>query len=74
MQIDRFLRPGKRLVVELDDGVDYLIDEEAVANIRAGKTTVVLTRLVDNSRQRISVRRLSWALENKDAIDYIDAC
>lgn len=70
--IGAYLKPGKILVVELEDGVDHAIFDEGVSDIENGKELVRTIRLVDRAPQTVSVRRIMWALDKEDAIDYID--
>lgn len=71
--IDDFTRPGQWIVVELDDEVEYIVNDQGVADIRAGKALATLIRVIDRKPESISVRRIWWAIAKEGVIDYIDA-
>ena len=72
MNIDRFLKRNKILVVELDDEVEYLIDDQAADKIRRGQQFVFVTRVIDRVHRRVSVKRIFWALSMNGPLDYLD--
>lgn len=69
--IDQYIKIGFDLIVELDDGVEYLLDKEAVASIRNNEMTVILKRLIDSEKQIIVVDRVIKSLNKNGPIDYI---
>jgi hypothetical protein len=70
--INKYMKPGKLLVVELDDGVEYVVGEEGAADLKVGKDGVRAIRLIDRSPQFISARRIMWALAKRGPADYIE--
>lgn len=47
MNIKPFLKSGKNIVIELDDDVEYIIDDSAVEAIEKGKEKVNLICVID---------------------------
>lgn len=72
MNIKQFVKQNKNIVVELDDEVEYIIDDTAVEVIEKGADKATLVRIVDRAPQAISVKRIAWALKKEGVIDYID--
>lgn len=72
MNIKLFVKHGKNIVVELDDEVEYIIDDAAVEVIEKGAERVKLIRVVDRAPKTISVKRIRWALHKEGVVDYID--
>ena len=72
MDIKQFTKQGKDIVVELDDEVEYIIDDAAVKEIENGAEKVTLIRVIDRTPQTISVKRIAWALKKEGVIDYLD--
>lgn len=68
----KLLKPGKELVIELEDGIDYLAREDAEAAIRRGDTHIPLIRLYDFKPFLVPISKMAEALKNKDNIDYLD--
>lgn len=73
MDLRPFLKPGKQLIVELDDGVDYLVSNESAKQLDEGVRIVSLIRLFDQTSHRISARRIFWALQREGSVDYLDS-
>ena len=72
MDIQKLIRVGKNIVVELDDEVEYIIDDTAVEAIEKGADKATLIRVVDRAPRTISVKRIAWALKKEGVIDYLD--
>lgn len=72
-EINKFIKPGLNIVIELDDEVEYVIDEKALAQIKVGQTLIDLIRVVDRDTVQISAKRIGWSLNNGGAIDYLKA-
>ncbi len=72
MDIKKFTKQGKNIVVELDDEVEYIIDDVAIKAIENGEEKVTLIRIVDRKPQSISVKRIFWALQKEGVADYLD--
>ena len=66
-----FLKAGSDLVVELDDDVEYLLDNEAAASIRSNEPTAVLKRLIDGEAVTFHIERIVKALQTEGPIDYL---
>ncbi|MDD5318790.1 MAG: hypothetical protein PHF79_03180 [Candidatus Pacebacteria bacterium] len=73
LDIQTFVKPGKHMVIKLDEEVEYIIDAYAVADILEGKDRIKLTRVIDRTPQDISLRRIKWAIWKEGIIDYLDA-
>lgn len=72
MNIDVFLKPDKNIVIELEDEVEYLLDDDAVNDIKNKKKEVRLKRLVDGELFIVSVESTNKSLEKNGVIDYLD--
>ncbi len=72
MDITSLYKQGKNMVVELDDGVEYIVDERTFTDIKNGKNKVILIRVIDREPQIISVRRIMWGIEKDGVVDYIN--
>ena len=72
MDIQKLVQAGKNIVVELDDEVEYIIDDAAVKEIENGAEKVTLIRVIDRTPQTISVKRIAWALKKEGVVDYLD--
>jgi hypothetical protein len=70
--IDLYAKPKKMMVIELDDEVEYLIDEMAEKMIREGKKSVPLKRLVDLVAFSMSTDDLAEHLNKHGVVDYVD--
>ncbi len=72
MNIKSFTKKGKNIVVELDDEVEYIIDDAAIESLEKGAEQVTLIRVVDRAHQPISAKRIAWAIKKEGVIDYLD--
>ena len=72
MNIQKLLKKGKNIIVELDDEVEYIIDDAAVKEMGNGVEQVKLIRVIDRTPQTVSVKRIVWALKKEGVIDYLD--
>lgn|GEM_PF-3465881 len=72
IDIAELVKPGKDIVVELEDDVEYIVDAEAVAAIKAEKSAVTLIRVIDRKPIAVSTRRIKWGLHKEGVIDYLD--
>jgi hypothetical protein len=73
MIIDKYLKPGKDIVVELDDNVEYILPASAVIAIKSGEEIITAVRVIDRTPQKVSARRIFWALETEGPADYLDS-
>jgi hypothetical protein len=71
--IRKYIKSGKRMVLELDDEVEYIVDDKAILEIEAGNEQVRLIRVIDRAPQMVSARRIRWAILKDAIVDYIDA-
>lgn len=72
MKVEEFFKNGKDVVIELYDGVEYLIDDEAEKAIKDGATQVMLVRLIDRVRHQINTKEIEESLRENGAVDYLD--
>lgn len=70
--IDDYIKPKLNIVVELDDGVEYLIEKEAIASIKNKESTVILKRLFDRKNILLSTKKVITALEVDGPVDYLN--
>lgn len=70
--IKELLRQGKDIVIELDDEVEYIINESALNSIEEGQERVPLVRVIDGESRMISARRIMWAISKEGVVDYLD--
>lgn len=70
--IKKYTKPGKDMVIELDDEVEYIIDSKIIQQIKAGEKTVLLIRVVDDYIVPTSLSRIVSSLEKNGPIDYLD--
>jgi TolB-like protein len=68
-----FIKPGKHMVIELDDEVEYIVDGDATEALRSGQRIIKLIRLIDRTTRMISARRIVWAVAHEGVIDYLEA-
>lgn len=72
LNIGKFLKPGKDIIIELDDEVEYLLNDKAVEAIQRGDRKTVLTRLYDQETYFIDTQRIRDTLLRRGVIDYLD--
>lgn len=71
MDIRKLLKPGKDIVVEIDE-VEYLIDDKAVASMERGDEKVDLIQLYDSRRYPFDIATIEKSLLKNGIIDYLD--
>jgi hypothetical protein len=71
MDIIAHVKPDSYLVIELQDEVEYLLDDASIQAVRAGKETIPLTRLIDREMRMVSRVDIEEALAKKGPIDYL---
>lgn len=69
--IQKYIKPGFDLILELDDEVEYLIDAEAVKSISSNERTVLLKRLVDGEAIVMTSRKVIQTLKKSGPTDYL---
>ncbi len=72
MNINQYLKPGKNIVIELHDEVEYLLDDEAVEEIESGNEKVTLKRFADRVSVIMEVGAIENTLQKGGIVDYID--
>ncbi len=70
--IDTYLKASKNTVVELDDEVEYIIDDEAVLSIKNNKEYVFLIRVIDRKIVPVELEKIKKNLSKEGPIDYLD--
>ncbi len=70
--IDDFIKPGHNMVVELDDEIEYLLDEEAIAMIKNNEANIFLKRLGDGHIVAITREKIITALDTDGLVDYLE--
>jgi hypothetical protein len=70
--IRKFFRPGKNMVIEMDDDVEYILDDKSVEALSEGKEQISVIRVIDRTRQMVTARRIRWAISKEGIIDYLD--
>ncbi len=70
--IAKWVKPEKNIVLELDDEVEYIINDNAILEIKSGKDIITLIRVIDRSPQPINSKRIKNTLKKEGVIDYID--
>lgn len=70
--MNSYIKPGFNLVIELGDGVEYLIDTEAIVSIKNEEKTVVLKRLFDQQMLLIPTSKVITALSENGPTDYLE--
>lgn len=72
MNIDKYLKPNKLIVLELSDEVEYLLDDKAIEDIRNKSDTIFLIRLIDRKTLGFSFLQVVSAIDNGGIVDYLD--
>ncbi len=72
MDITKLVKPAKDIVIELDDEVEYLMNDEAVAAVERGDRKINLIRLYDGEIRRVEVERIENTLLKEGVTDYLD--
>lgn len=69
MNIDKFLKPRKNIVIEIEE-VEYLLDDNAVSLIKQGDKKIPLVQLYDGQSYFFDVQVVIKTLE-KGVVDYL---
>jgi hypothetical protein len=72
MDIKNYMNEGKNMVIELDNEIEYLIDEVAEKDILKNKNKIKLTRLIDREHFFVEKKLIEKAIQKKGIIDYLD--
>ena len=72
MNLKKFLKPGKNMVLELDDDVEYLVDDRVVEALEREDKYIYLIRLMDNQAFKVEIARVKKAISIGGIIDYLD--
>lgn len=72
MEFDKFIKPNKNIVIELEDEVEYLLDDESIGQILNKSLKISLKRLVDGAKIAIEIKKIEKSLKTKGVIDYLD--
>ncbi len=64
MDIKKFLKPKKDIVIDIDE-VEYLLDREAIRLIGEGAQNVELLQLYDHQLHNIKVKEIESSLTKK---------
>jgi hypothetical protein len=67
----QFIKPGKNLVIELEE-VEYLLNGESLEAIERENGTIPLVRLYDKRVDRIAIEKIEAALMKDGPVDYLD--
>ena len=70
--INTFLKDGKNIVIELDDEVEYILDDKAVEEIKKRKSVVNLIRVIDRTIQPTKFKKIKEAFLRDGVVDYLD--
>ncbi len=60
------------MVIEMDDDVEYILDDKSVEALSEGKEQISVIRVIDRTRQMVTARRIRWAISKEGIIDYLD--
>ncbi len=71
MDIKKFLKPGKDIVIEIEE-VDYLLDDSAVSSIERGDKKVSLIELYGRQKYLFDAAVIMDVLEKDGVNDYLD--
>lgn len=77
MNLKKYSKAGKNMVIELDNGVEYLIDTLAEDSLQGGDGSsgadkVTLIRLFDREIRVTTAKEIEDSLVENDVIDYLD--
>lgn len=73
MQFIEFVNSKKTMVLELDDGVEYLFDKKSMQAIKKGEGMVPVVKRLDKTKCLVSLDRVEKALVYPEGIDYIES-
>ena len=72
IDIHKFVKPGKDIVIDLEDGVEYLVDDNAVVAIERGDQIIELIGLYGGKHYALDIKDILVSLQKKGVIDYLD--
>jgi hypothetical protein len=67
----RFFKKGYRTVIELDDEVEYLIDEKAEEAVKRNDPLIALTRLFDHEILAIETKEVLRCLQKRGPTSFL---
>jgi hypothetical protein len=71
MEIEKFVEEGKDIVIELN-GVEYLVEDEAVEALKRGDKNIQLTQLYDRQKHLVDAKEIEEVLTKTGVRDYVD--
>ena len=71
MDINKFIKPGKDAVVEIEE-VEYLLDDNAATSIARGDKKIALIQLFDRRSYLFDIEIVVKAIEAGGIVDYLD--
>lgn len=71
MNIKKFLKPGKNMVIKIS-GVEYLVDDQAVVTIERGDEEIDLIQLNDQNHYLFNRLVIKDAINEDGIIGYLD--
>ncbi|MGI5826952.1 MAG: hypothetical protein ACOX6C_00720 [Patescibacteria group bacterium] len=71
MNIKKFLKPDKNLVIKIN-GVEYLVDDQAVVTIERGDEEIDLIQLYDQNHYLFNRSVIKDAINQDGIIGYLD--
>ncbi len=72
MDIRKYIKPGKDIVIELDDEVEYLLNKSAIRSLKDKDSNILLIRLLDGKIRKTSLKLVIQSLKKNGVVDYID--
>lgn len=72
MGIEKFLKDGKDVVIELNDQVEYVLNKKATMALRNGEKQITLLRLYDGKDFPVDVEEIKKAILGGGIVDYLD--
>jgi len=71
MNIKKFLKPDKNLVIKIN-GVEYLVDDQAVVTIERGDEEIDLIQLQDQNHYLFNRSVIKDAINEDGIVGYLD--
>lgn len=71
MDIEKFLKPGKNIVIEIEE-VEYLVNDEVVELIKKGEESIELRQLYDGQNYLFTIQEIEGSLVKNGVVDYLD--
>jgi hypothetical protein len=71
MNIKKFLKPGKNMVIKIS-GIEYLVDDQAVVTIERGDEEINLIQLNDQNHYLFNRLVIKDAINEDGIIGYLD--